>query len=211
MFQKMPSGGRWVEEDPDPDAFFKFNPLYDLDPNVRFMTACINGDLSHVIDSLGFHADVNKPGLDNLTGLMHAAREGHDAVVEVLVAREECDINLSDKDGDTAFSHACCSGSYRVAKILLSCEGLDINTVDVDLVTPLHKAIANNHIDIVQLLLEHPELKVRFLGHLQVFLNHPSQVNAKNKYGFTALILAAGMGNFEIVKLLTGSPRFELL
>ena len=28
------------------------------------------------------------------------------------------------------------------------------------------------------------------------------QINAKNKYGFSALILAAGMGNFDIVKLL---------
>ena len=156
----MPSRGRWIEEDPDPDAFMRLDPIESLDPNVRFMTACINGDLGHVIDSLDLHADVNRPGLDNLTGLMHAAREGHDAVVETLVARKECDINLSDKDGDTAFSHACCSGSYRVAKILLNCDGIEINTADVDLVTPLHKAIANNHIDVVQLLLERPDLKV---------------------------------------------------
>jgi ankyrin repeat protein len=164
MFQNMPSRGRWIEEEPDPDAFVKLDPLYSLDPNVRFMTACINGDLHHAVDTLDFHADVNKPGLDDLTGLMHAAREGHDAVVEILVARKECDINLSDKDGDTAFSHACCSGSYRVAKILLNCEGLEINTVDVDLVTPFHKAIANNHIDIVQLLLEHEDLKVKIFA-----------------------------------------------
>ena len=159
-FQKMTGRGRWVEEEPDPEAFARLDPLYSLDPNVRFMTACINGDLYNVIDTLDFKADVNRAGLDNLTGLMHAAREAHDEVVETLVAREECDINLSDKDGDTAFSHACCSGSYRVAKILLNFDTLDINTVDADLVTPLHKAIANNHIDIVKLLLEHPELKV---------------------------------------------------
>ena len=162
----MPSRGRWIEEEPDPEECMKLDPVYSLDPNVRFMTACINGDLHHVVDSLQCRADVNKPGLDNLTGLMHAAREGHDAVVEALVARNDCDINLGDKDGDTAFSHACCSGSYRVTQILLNCKGIDINTVDTDLVTPFHKAIANNHIDIVHLLLEHPDLKVCLIPEL---------------------------------------------
>jgi len=149
-----------VEEEPDLEAFARLDPVYSLDPSVRFLTACINGDLGNVIDALDLHADVNRSGIDNLTGLMHAAREGHDEVIETLVAREDCDINLSDKDGDTAFSHACCCGSYRVTEILLNCDVLDINTVDVDLVTPLHKAIANNHIDIVKLLMEHSDLKV---------------------------------------------------
>ena len=45
-------------------------------------------------------------------------------------------------------------------------------------VTPLHKAIANSWLDVVELLLEQPLLKI----------------NARNKYGFTALILAAGAG-----------------
>ena len=163
----MPNYDDWMEEDPeDSEDGYKLDPLYSLDPNIRFMTACINGDLHHVVDSLDFHADINKPGLDNLTGLMHAAREGHDAVVEALVTRKDCDINLSDKDGDTAFSHACCSGSYRVAKILLDCKGLDINTFDSDYVTPFHKAIANNHTDIVELLLERPDLMV--IRHLKI-------------------------------------------
>ena len=35
-------------------------------------------------------------------------------------------------------------------------------------------------------------------------------MNARNKYGFTALILAAGMGNFEIVKMLTRAIRVDV-
>ena len=43
---------------------------------------------------------------------------------------------------------------------LLSCPLININTTDTDLVTPFHKAIANNHVDIVRLLLKQPLLEV---------------------------------------------------
>ena len=36
------------------------------------------------------------------------------------------------------------------------------------------------------------------------------QVNAQNKYGFSALILAAGMGNLEIVRLLVTRPGVDV-
>ena len=139
----------------------ELDSLVSQDLNVRFLTACINGNLDNVIDALELQADVNRAGLGNLTGLMHAAREGHDEVVKTLVARDDCDINQSDKDGETAFSLACRRGIYSVAKILLNCDVLDINTVDVNMMTPLHKAISNNHVDIVQLLLEHSEFNVK--------------------------------------------------
>ena len=63
---------------------------------------------------------------------------------------------------------------------------LEINTVDCDQITPLHKAIANRHNDIVKMLIDLPRV----------------DVNARNKYGFTALILAAGMGNNQVVSWL---------
>merc|ERR1719186_343436 len=62
------------------------------------------------------------------------------------------------------------------------------------MMTSLHKAISNNHVDIVQLLLVHSEFNV----------------NAQDKYGFTALILAVDLGNVEMVKLLTESPRVDV-
>ena len=138
----------------------KLHSLVSQDLHVRFLTACLNGDLENVIDALELHADVNRTGLGNLTGLMHAAKEGHVEVVEILVARDDCDINQSDEDGETAFSLVCRRGIYSVAKILLNCDVLDINTVDVSMMTSLHKAISNNHVDIVQLLLEHSEFNV---------------------------------------------------
>ena len=45
-------------------------------------------------------------------------------------------------------------------KLKVTNRGTDINTGDLDGVTPLHKAIANNWGDIVDLLLEQPQLKV---------------------------------------------------
>ena len=82
----------------------------------------------------------------------------------------------------------------------------DINTGDLDGVTPLHKAIANNWGGIVDLLLDQPHLKVTLPSSPSTV--EPDQVNQANKYGFTALILAAGMGNLDIVSKLT--PRSEV-
>ena len=45
-------------------------------------------------------------------------------------------------------------------KLKVTNRGTDINTGDLDGVTPLHKAIANNWGEIVDLLLEQPQLKV---------------------------------------------------
>ena len=86
---------------------------------------------------------------------MEAARYGHIAVLDMLLARDDCDSNSRDKDGDTALSHCCASGQLEVAERLLAHRhpGVNINTCDIDQVTPLHKAIANHHLDIVKLLL----------------------------------------------------------
>ena len=58
-------------------------------------------------------------------------------------------------------SHASCCGHYAAVKALLSVPDLDINTSDLDMVSPLHKAIANNHLDVVELLLKQPSIKVK--------------------------------------------------
>ena len=56
-------------------------------------------------------------------------------------------------------------------KLKVTNRGTDINTGDLDGVTPLHKAIANNWGDIVDLLLEQPQLKVIGQNN-QVYLQH---------------------------------------
>ena len=166
------------------------HPVQDIDVVDRFLTSCTNGDTWHVAECLA------SPRVkDHINpGLMEAARHGHLPVVDMLLAREDCDTNYRDKDGDTALSHCCASGQLSVATRLLSQSGININTCDIDQVTPLHKAIANHHLDIVRLLVSMDSL----------------EMNVQNKYGFTALILAAGMGDTDIVSLLVSQPGVDV-
>ena len=184
------------------------HPVLDIELGTRLVTACRTGDTWHVAECLASPPARLAPHLD--TALVEAARSGHGDVVEMLVARPETDVNYSDGDGDTALSHACCCGHYAVVKLLLSAPNIDINTTDGDRVSPLHKAIANNHRDVVQLLLNQTGLRVSFSCLLSQCIIYFCQVNAQNKYGFSALILAAGMGNLEIVRLLVTRPGVDV-
>ena len=154
------------------------HPVCLLEPHDRFLTACTTGDDWQMTECLAsLSLEVNSPGVDSLTGLMLAARGGHTDLVIKLLEREDCDINICDKvgrriniintshllhcqDGDTALSHACCCGHQDIVTALLSSPLVNINTTDTDLVTPLHKAIANNHVEIVKVLLNQPVLEV---------------------------------------------------
>ena len=126
------------------------HPVLDIDVVDRFLTSCTNGDTWHVAECL---ASPRVKDHINL-GMMEAARHGHIPVLDMLLARDDCDSNTRDKDGDTALSHCCASGQLAVAERLLAHPDVNINTCDIDQVTPLHKAIANHHLDIVKLLLE---------------------------------------------------------
>ena len=170
------------------------HPVSCLEPQARFLTACTTGDDWQMVECLASpRLEVNRPGLDSLTGLMLAARAGHTALVSKLLERDDCDINICDKvrhryinfinpshllssfqDGDTALSHACCCGHQDIVTALLSSPLVNINTTDTDLVTPFHKAIANNHVDIVRLLLKQPQLEVSVSWSLLSRASHSS-------------------------------------
>merc|ERR1719318_2101828 len=87
---------------------------------------------------------------------MHAAREGHDAVVEILVARKECDINLSDKYGFTALILAAGMGNFEIVKLLTVSPRVDVNVVEGN--TCLITACYKNHPLIVARLLARPDV-----------------------------------------------------
>ena len=113
---------------------------------------------------------------------------------------------------------ACRKGNIRTIKRILSLGGLDVNGGGV---TPLMEAMRRNHPAIVTRLLAHPDIRLdctssNGLGplHFACYGNSPSvipvfgqdsrctlaMINAKDRWGQTALMQAVDCGNLDCVK-----------
>ena len=95
------------------------------------------------------------------------------------------DVNATNKHNETALILASHRGNADAMNVLLD-TGVDANTVDVKGDTLLHKAI-------------HKDVK---LETLQAIIDHGADVNATNKDGATALILACNIGQRIPVEVL---------
>ena len=81
-----------------------------------------------------------------------------------------------------------------VKKLLYS--GLDINIQDNEKDTALHKACKKNKIELIKLLLAHPDIDVN--------------ITNENENKNTALYHACNRNNIKIVKLLLEHPKIKL-
>jgi ankyrin repeat protein len=115
-----------------------------------------------------------------------AAREGHHAVVKLLV-EEGFPIDSRDGDGRTPLSYACESGHLESVQVLLIKKRfVGVNSTDKNRRTPLSYAAAEGHVDVVAAL----------VGQGGV------DPNIKDVEGKTALIHAAQRGHNDTVVVL---------
>ncbi|KAH3723392.1 Serine/threonine-protein kinase STY46 [Pelomyxa schiedti] len=152
--------------------------------------ACAYGHESLVGQLLGVGTsrnppiDPNKTDSYGRTPLCHAAREGNEAVVRMLVPRPdvdvnkgcplveacgqkhmrvvvallECprvDVNLSMTNGETALHKACEMGLVEGVKVLLKVNGVDTNRKNIQRETPFDVATRCKFTDICNLLKDH--------------------------------------------------------
>ena len=115
-----------------------------------------------------------------------AASEGHEAVVKILLARDDIDVNVIDLSHQTPLLKAASNGHDTVVKLLLAKQNIDLNFQDINIHTPLSLATLNGHDAVVKLLLE----------------KHDVDSNSKNTFGRTPLSLAALNGHNAVVKML---------
>lgn len=87
------------------------------------------------------------------TPLALAAMNGYEAVVEILLARDDVYPNAADKGGETAIFSAAENGHDEIVKMLLSCDA-DPNSVNNWEQTPLICAVANGHESTALILLQ---------------------------------------------------------
>lgn len=118
------------------------------------------------------------------TPLISAARAGQAPVVDVLVKRG-ADLMARNDRGMTALHAASYGGSLASVKLLVDA-GSAVNDADDKFkVTPLIIASEENHLDVVEFLLE-----------------HGADVNQAERHGYTALSRAGFKRHWDVVQLL---------
>lgn len=181
------------------------------------VAACLKGDLSEVGLLLSFSADPaaecdvvdTKNGLGAILKefpLSIAAREGHEAIVKMLLTHEGVDLNQVTSDtGSSALYTACIMGKSNVCEVLLRQRKIDVNKAtnyDIDSeidsvplhIAPLHIACDLGHTEVATMLLAHDRI----------------DVNKPNSEGSTSLSLACECGHAEIIKSLLAHSRIDV-
>lgn len=141
----------------------------------------------------GHHPD-SKVSSGSWTPLSWAVVNGHEAMVELLLATAGVNVNLKDSLGETPLSCAIRYRQEAVAKLLLATAKVDINARSLTGATPLFKAVTSVDAVFVKLLVTTAGI----------------DVNSKNLEGDTPLFEAARFGHVEVVKLLLATAGVDV-
>ncbi|RYP44175.1 hypothetical protein DL768_009323 [Monosporascus sp. mg162] len=133
---------------------------------------------------------------DGQSPLSWAARNGHDAVVRLLLAKDGIDPDSKDSHGRTPLSRAAQHGNEGVVSLLLADGRPDINSKDDCFdggQTPLSWAAENGQGGVVKLLLT----------------KNGVDLDSKDCGGGTPLLFAAGNGHEAVVNLLLATGTVD--
>ena len=119
------------------------------------------------------------------TPLVWAAESGHEAVVRLLIERDDVDVNIKDGSTKTPLFVAAENGHEAVVRLLIERDDVDVNVNDYGW-TPLYVAVENRNEAVVRLLIERDDV----------------DVNIKDRYGKTPLFVVAENGYEAVVRLL---------
>ena len=128
------------------------------------------------------------------TPLSLAARSGYEAIVRLLIGREDVEINSKDNSGRTPLLYAAQSGHEAVVRLLIGREDVEINLKDNLGRTPLSYAARSGHEAVVRLLIGREDV----------------EINSKDNFEQTPLLHAARAGHEAVVRLLIGREDIEI-
>jgi uncharacterized protein len=150
----------------------------------NLMTAAAGNDLRAVHRLLREESKlVDDFSISGRTPLAQAASRGYFQVVRLLLEKGT-DVNSRDSTGSTALMCAAGHGHLDIVRLLID-NGADVNLMNPGYVTALGIAESNHRIEVVRYLYA---------------LGMGTEVDARDKYGRTALILAARQGRADSVK-----------
>jgi ankyrin repeat protein len=113
---------------------------------------CLDTIASNIICQLG-DFDINSKNW-GMTPLMVAAKQGHQAVVRLLLDQKDIDVESKGCWDRSALSLAPENGHEAVVRILLERGATEINSSDCDQLTTLDHALSQDHPNTVRLLIE---------------------------------------------------------
>ncbi|KAL2841364.1 ankyrin [Aspergillus pseudodeflectus] len=123
----------------------------------------------------------------------HCAWHGHEAVVRLLLDRQDVKADSKDNDGLTPISFAAGGGHEAVVRLLLDRQDVDADSKDNLGRTPLLYAAWRGHEAVVRLLLDQRNV----------------EADSKANWGQTPLSFAAGGGHEAVVRLLLDRQDVE--
>ena len=127
-----------------------------------FMLAVMRGDTETVCNMIVLwrcgHL-VNNADND-VTALMFAAADGHDAMVTLLLTVPGINVNAKNSDGRTALMLAAWRGHSAVVSLLLAVPDIDVNDKDAHANTALSYAAWDGHVVVMSLLAAMPTIDV---------------------------------------------------
>ncbi len=152
------------------------------------------------------------------TGLLEAVKKGDHARLQALLKDKSIDVNATQTDGSTALHWAAHRNDLQAAELLLKA-GAKPAAANIYKVSPLHLACTNRSDDVALALIQAgADAKAALLTGetalmecartgaakaVAAMLKAGTEVDAKESgQGQTALMWAAGMGHFDVVKLL---------
>ncbi|KAJ9660151.1 hypothetical protein H2201_007058 [Coniosporium apollinis] len=138
-----------------------------------------------VVDSES-NTEVDSKDEDGRTPLSWAALYGQEAVVKLLVERDDVYAESQDEEGLTPLLWAVIRGHKAVVKLLVERGDVNADSKDEWGQTPLSWAACSGREAVVKLLVERDDVNA----------------DSKNKYGQTPLSLAARSGQAAVVRLL---------
>lgn len=165
--------------------------MYHADPNEQLVLAASSGDIEAVLSLLS-GADVNAIA-DSTTALEAAALEGHEGVVQILLAAG-AHVAAADANGWNSLHNAVYSGHLEVVRMLLD-HRADANALTSDHRTPLHLvADADPKVDF-KLTVEGPSGRTSFFAPalVQYLCAAGASVNFPSADGSTPLHAAASV------------------
>jgi hypothetical protein len=161
-------------------------------PETDFMAACYFGlatAMQLLLDGNSGIGIESKGGSFEQTPLSHAAENGYEDIVKLLLATGQVDVNSKNCNGQTPLSWASGNGYEAIVKLLLETGNVDVDSKNNHSGTPLLLAAWSGHDAVVKLLLETGKV----------------DLDSKDYNGQTPLSVALENGYEATIRLLLGA------
>jgi ankyrin repeat protein len=157
--------------------------------NCKFLWAAERGDVAELERLVDGVTNINYGGYMHKNCAYRAAEHGHIDALKYLL-QLSIDFNCRCRDGSTPLIVAIRGSHLQCAKVLLECMSVDVNAADMHGATALHEACMR-----------------RDSNSVLALVSAGADVYARDRYGHTALMRAAGRGADACVRTLLDKDK----